>query len=239
MLEMKIFPSLLSANFLELLIEIQRLEHASANGIHLDVMDGHFVPNLSFGLPLIKQISKSTNLFLDGHLMISNPDKWVEAYCDAGVHSLSIHYETTKNLKETLQKIKNKGVRAGLALNPSTNPSEIADDIYIENVDYILLMSVEPGFGGQSFMPNVLEKIRYLRMKFPDKDIEIDGGIHYNPDSTGKSPAYQVTFEGANIIVAGSAVFNEEYKEENYQTPLNRIIECVKEGHSDFLKNNK
>ena len=230
MLERKIFPSLLSANFLELEAEIRRLGQGGADGIHLDVMDGHFVQNLTFGLPIIRQIRRATSLTLDGHLMISNPDQWVDAYCDAGLNYLSVHCETTSHLDGTLNRIKKKGVKAGVALNPGTNPRAIADYIFEQVADYVLLMTVNPGFGNQKFIPGVLGNIRYLRDRFPNLDIEVDGGIHYKSDGTNNSTAHQAAKEGANLFVAGSATFNPQYKDNNYQIPISLIRRSIEEG---------
>ncbi len=230
MLERKLFPSLLSANFLDLRSEIERLEQGGADGIHLDVMDGHFVDNLTFGLPLIRQIRKATDLPLDGHLMISNPDKWVGAYCDTGLDYLSVHCETTSHLDGILNGIKKKGVNAGVALNPGTNPRAIADYIFEEVADYVLLMTVNPGFGNQKFIPGVLEDIRYLRDRFPDLDIEVDGGIHYKHGESSQSSAYQASRGGANLFVAGSATFDPEHRDDNYKVPISLLKSSIEEG---------
>lgn len=197
-----IAPSILSADFTCLGEQIDAVVKAGADIIHVDVMDGHFVPNLTFGPPVIKAIRKTTDLPFDVHLMIANPDKYLEAYADAGADWITVHVETCTHLHRTIHRIKELGKRAGVVLNPATSLSFL--DYVLEDVDLVMLMSVNPGFGGQSFIPSTLDKVRALKAKIDKKGlavgIEIDGGV---------SPATiaEIAGAGANIFVAGSAVF--------------------------------
>ncbi len=199
----KIAPSILSADFSKLGEDILRLEKAGADLIHIDVMDGHFVPNITIGPPVVKALRSITKLPFDVHLMIQNPDNYIDAFADAGADIISVHVEACTHLHRTLQKIKQRGVKAAVALNPATSLSTL--DWVLHEADMILLMTVNPGFGGQSFIEASTEKIRELRNWLNSKglsiDIEIDGGI-------GHENIYKVTEAGANVIVSGSAVFN-------------------------------
>ena len=202
--EIIIAPSLLAADFSRLSEEVKAIENTKAKWLHLDVMDGNFVPNISFGADIIKAIRKNSNLYFDAHLMIENPEWYIDTIADAGVQSISIHVEATKHLDRALQLIKNRGLRAGVAINPATDIAFL-DNIY-EKLDLILVMTVNPGFGGQKFLTQMLEKIRKIRNKFPHIDIQVDGGIN-------NETAKLVIEAGANILVAGSYVFSGNYSE--------------------------
>jgi ribulose-phosphate 3-epimerase len=199
----EIIPSILSADFARLGAEIERVERGGAKMLHLDVMDGHFVPNLTFGQPVVESIRKVTSLHLDVHLMIENPDRYAASFVRAGAKSVLVHYEACRHLDSTLAAIRNEGAMAGVVLNPAT-PVNVLDDV-LQVVDYVLLMSVNPGFGGQRFIPYVLDKVRKLvRMRqerglaFP---IEIDGGVD-------RKNLGDVIRAGCDWIVTGSAVFH-------------------------------
>ena len=202
MKKIQISPSILSADFSQLGNEIKRLENGGADMIHVDVMDGHFVPNLTLGPPIIKALRKYTKLPFDVHLMISPVHKYIQDYADAGADIITIHPEATENLKESIDHIKKLNKKIGIALNPKTKIDVI--DSLLSEIDLILIMSVNPGFGGQKFMPEVLDKIRELvkikKHKKLDFDIEIDGGINFDN--------YKLAIEaGANILVSGTTVF--------------------------------
>ncbi|MDC0926378.1 ribulose-phosphate 3-epimerase [Candidatus Pelagibacter sp.] len=202
MKKIQISPSILSADFSQLGAEIKRLEEGGADMIHVDVMDGHFVPNLTIGPPIIKALRKQCSIKFDVHLMISPVHKYIEAYSDAGADIITIHPEATDNLAESISKIKSLNKKVGVSLNPESKLDLIID--YLEKIDLILIMSVNPGFGGQKFMPEVLDKIRELK-KIQSKnnlnfDIEIDGGINFDN--------CQLAIEaGANILVSGTTIF--------------------------------
>jgi ribulose-phosphate 3-epimerase len=203
MKKIQISPSILSADFSQLGTEIKRLEEGGADMIHIDVMDGHFVPNLTIGPPVIKALRKQCSIKFDIHLMISPVHKYIEAYSDAGADIITIHPEATDNLDESILKIKSLNKKVGVSLNPKTKIDLIID--YLEKIDLILIMSVNPGFGGQKFMPEVLDKIRELK-KIQSKnnlnfDIEIDGGINFDNCQSAIEA-------GANILVSGTTVFN-------------------------------
>jgi len=198
-----IAPSILSADFAKLAQEIQEVEQAGADWLHIDVMDGHFVPNITIGPLIVEAIRPHTKLPLDVHLMIENPDRYVPAFVNAGADLISIHVEADVHLHRTLQMIKQLGVRAGAVINPATPVEHIIPVLDI--ADYILVMTVNPGFGGQPFIPSTLDKIRRLRSILVDRqlshiDIEVDGGIH-------SETAEQVVAAGANVLVAGNAIF--------------------------------
>ena len=197
-----IAPSLLSANFLKLSDECQILNESEADWFHLDVMDGCFVPNISFGIPVISAISKTTKKICDVHLMIVEPEKYAEAFRDAGANILTVHYEACVHLHRNIQQIKSLGMQAGVALNPHTRV-ELLRDI-LPDIDVVCLMSVNPGFGGQSFIPNTFEKIRALRKMINELNvtvkIEVDGGVSLEN-------AKQIIDAGADVLVAGNAVF--------------------------------
>jgi ribulose-phosphate 3-epimerase len=202
MKKIQISPSILSADFSQLGNEIKRLEEGGADMIHVDVMDGHFVPNLTIGPPVIKALRKQCSIKFDVHLMISPVHKYIEAYSDAGADIITIHPEATDNLEESILKIKSLNKKVGVSLNPKTKIDLIID--YLEKIDLVLIMSVNPGFGGQKFMPEVLEKIRELKKIQSENhlnfDIEIDGGINFDNCQSAIEA-------GANILVSGTTVF--------------------------------
>ena len=202
MKKIQISPSILSADFSQLGKEIKRLEEGGADMIHVDVMDGHFVPNLTIGPPVIKALRKYTKLPFDVHLMIAPVHKYIRDYADAGADIITIHPEATENLKESINHIKELKKKVGVSLNPETKINLILD--HLHELDLILIMSVHPGFGGQKFMPQVLNKIKELK-KIKDKkklnfDIEIDGGINFDNNKLAIDA-------GANILVSGTTVF--------------------------------
>jgi ribulose-phosphate 3-epimerase len=202
MKKIQISPSILSADFSQLGNEIKRLEEGGADLIHVDVMDGHFVPNLTIGPPVIKALKKNCSIKFDVHLMISPVHKYIDAYADAGADIITIHPEATDNLSASIKKIKDLEKKVGVSLNPETNVSIIKD--HLDQIDLVLIMSVNPGFGGQKFMPEVLDKIKELKNiqkeQNIDFDIEIDGGINFENS--------KIAIEaGANILVSGTTIF--------------------------------
>ena len=205
----KIAPSILACNFSKLGQEILAVEKAGADIIHLDVMDGHFVPNLTFGPPIIKSVRGLTNLVFDTHLMVNNPDSLVDSYADAGANIITVHVEACSHLDKTLNYIRSLGCKAGVAINPHTDIKFLLN--VIDNLDLILVMTVNPGFGGQKFISNMINKITAVKEIIGSRKIflEVDGGINRKNSS-------QVINAGANILVAGSAVF-EGGNEESYR----------------------
>lgn len=204
-----IAPSILSANFGELKNDIEMINHSQADWIHVDVMDGVFVPNISFGFPVIKFVKQVAKKPLDVHLMIVEPDKYIDAFHKAGADILTVHYETCNHLHKTIYDIKNLGMKAGVTINPHT-PVALLEEI-IEDVDMVLIMSVNPGFGGQKFIPNSLNKVRKLKeiilKKQSDCLIEIDGGVNLENAKT-------ILDAGVDILVAGNTIFASENPEE-------------------------
>ncbi|WP_425061028.1 Ribulose-phosphate 3-epimerase [Sporomusa carbonis] len=198
----KIAPSILSADFSRLADEIEKIEQAGADLVHIDIMDGHFVPNLTFGPPVVAAIRKVTKLPFDVHLMVSNPQNLITPFVQAGADIITVHAETAPHLHRLIQTIKEHGKQAGVSLNPST-PLTIVEEV-LSDVDMILIMSVNPGFGGQQFIPNAANKITRLKAMLDERNlrvnIEVDGGIN-------AATARQVVAAGANILVAGSAVY--------------------------------
>ena len=202
MKKIQISPSILSADFSQLGNEIKKLEDGGADMIHVDVMDGHFVPNLTIGPPVIKALKKHSSILFDVHLMISPVHKYIEAYSDAGADIITIHPEATDDLKVSIMKIKELKKKVGVSLNPETKIDVILN--VLDQIDLVLIMSVNPGFGGQKFMPEVLTKIKELKKiqkeKKLDFDIEIDGGINFDNSKI-------VIEAGANILVSGTTIF--------------------------------
>ena len=217
MKKIQISPSILSADFSQLKNEIKKLEQAGADMIHVDVMDGHFVPNLTIGPPVIKSLRGHTNLPFDVHLMISPVHKYIKDYADAGANIITIHPEATNDLKESIKHIRDLGKKVGVSLNPET-PLETIEN-FLQDIDLVLIMSVHPGFGGQKFMPEVLGKVKKLRNIIIEKklelDIEIDGGIDFDNNK-------MVIEAGANILVSGTTVFKKNNGD------IKKIIDILK-----------
>ena len=208
----KIAPSILSSDFARLADEVAAVEAAGADFLHVDVMDGHFVPNLTVGPPIVESIRKVTSLPLDVHLMIMNPDSFIPEFAQAGANYLTIHTETCPHLRRTMQLIKEHGVKAGVTLNPSTSLTTLEE--VIADADLVLIMSVNPGFGGQKFIPGILDKIARARDLIAQTGsqalLEVDGGIKVDN-------AAEVTKAGAEVLVAGSAIFNSPNYAETIQ----------------------
>jgi len=213
-----IAPSILSADFTQLGEEIRIVEAAGADWIHIDVMDGHFVPNITMGPLIVDAVKKVTNLPLDVHLMIEEPDRYITAFADAGANLISVQVETCPHLNRTIQLIRECDCRPGVVLNPSTPLSSL--EWILEYVDFVLIMSVNPGFGGQSFITGTLDKIKHLRETIEQKKlpvlIEIDGGV--NADTIG-----EISSAGVDVFVAGSAVFGSQ----NYKKTIDRFKKII------------
>jgi ribulose-phosphate 3-epimerase len=203
--EVKLAPSVLAADFAQLGSQVEQAERAGADRIHVDVMDGHFVPNLSMGPPIVRSLRQVTRLPLETHLMITDPDKFLDDFAEAGSDSLLVHWEANPNLHRTVQRVKTLGKRVGVVINPATPASVLAE--ILQDVDQVLVMTVNPGFGQQHFIATTLPKIRRVRQMIdavkPEIDLEVDGGI----DTTTAS---QVVEAGANVLVAGTAIFGAD-----------------------------
>lgn len=205
----KLSPSILSADFSNLIHDVLKVERGGAEMLHIDVMDGHFVPNITIGPLIVEALRPKSNLIFDVHLMIENPDLYIPHFAKAGADIISVHAESSRHLHRTVQNIKSQGVKAAVALNPAT-PLEVLDYV-LDDIDMVLLMTVNPGFGGQSFIKGSLNKIRKLKQQISSRnlniDIEVDGGISL-------SNLKEVAGAGANVIVAGSAIFGADDVEE-------------------------
>ena len=199
----KLAPSILSADFARLLEDVKKVEEAGCEYLHIDVMDGHFVPNITLGPNIVKSLRKDVNMVFDAHLMIENPDMYIKDFAEAGCDIIVVHQEACKHLHRTIQNIKSYNIKAGVALNPAT-PIEAIKHV-LKDVDMVLIMTVNPGFGGQSFIDSMIDKIRELKAIVVEQnlniDIQVDGGIK-------PSNVADVVKAGANVIVAGSAIFN-------------------------------
>jgi ribulose-phosphate 3-epimerase len=227
----QVAPSILSANFVNLLQGIREMEEAGAELLHVDVMDGHFVPNLTVGLPVIKAIREHTSLELDVHLMISNPDQMTEAFALAGASWLTVHYESAVHLNRLLTSIAEHGLKPGVALNPHT-PVAMLEEV-LQDCHHILIMSVNPGFGGQKFIPSSFEKVRKLKDLIRSQGlqvrIEIDGGI--GPGNTAEAVR-----SGVDVIVAGSAIFQARSPGDVFREMQQTAEETEEFKHNDALR---
>lgn len=218
-----IAPSVLAADFGNLAKDIQMLNQSEAEWLHLDIMDGVFVPNISYGMPVVKRINELTSKTLDVHLMIVNPDRYISTFKEIGADVLTVHYEACTHLHRSIQAIKNEGMKAGVALNPHT-PIALLEDI-IKDIDLLLIMSVNPGFGGQKFIENTYHKLEQAKELIIRKNanclIEIDGGV-------GVNNAQKLVEKGADVLVAGSSVFNSE-------NPIETISKLKESRSNKFL----
>ncbi|KXG75991.1 ribulose-phosphate 3-epimerase [Thermotalea metallivorans] len=217
----KIAPSILSANFANLLEDIKKVEQAGVDLLHMDVMDGHFVPNITIGPLVLESLKGKTRLPFDVHLMIENPDRYISDFVKAGADIITVHVEACHHIHRTVQSIKAHGIKAAVSLNPGTPLNSI--EYILADLDMVLIMSVNPGFGGQKFIPSALEKIRFLKQMIHEKnlaiDIEVDGGIKLDN-------AREVVQAGANILVAGSAIFHTESIEETVRL-FRKKLNCL------------
>ena len=216
----RIAPSILSADFSKLGDEIRAVEAAGADWIHADVMDGHFVPNITIGPLVVEAVKRVTDLPVDVHLMIENPDSYISAFAEAGASHISVQVETCIHLNRTIQRIKDCGVRAGVVLNPATPLASL--EWVLEDVDYVLIMGVNPGFGGQAFIPGSLDKIKALRQQIQDRGlkilIQVDGGVN-------EKTIAAIAAAGTDVFVAGSAIFGSK----NYQETIQRFRRKISE----------
>jgi ribulose-phosphate 3-epimerase len=215
-----IAPSILSADYTKLGDEIRAVEAAGADWIHADVMDGHFVPNITIGPLIVEAVKRVTDLPIDAHLMIENPDNYIPAFAEAGASHISVQVETCIHLNRTIQLIKDCGAHAGVVLNPATPLTSLA--YVLEDVDYVLIMSVNPGFGGQAFIPGSLDKIKALRQQIQDRGlsilIEVDGGVN-------EKTIAKIAAAGTDVFVAGSAIFGSINYQETIQSFRRKISE--------------
>lgn len=210
----KLSPSLLASDFMNMGADIKAIENAGCPYVHIDVMDGHFVPNINFGPGIVSAIKPITNMVLDVHLMISNPEKYIDMFLDAGSDIITVHAECVTDFDYIYDTVKKSGKKIAMSINPGTDISAL--EPYADKLDMILVMSVNPGFGAQSFIESSIEKIANLRKKYPEIDIEVDGGIKLNN-------VHKVIEAGANVIVAGSAVFGSDNVE---ATAKEFIVKC-------------
>lgn len=214
-MQLKIAPSILASDFSRLGEEIHAVIESGADMIHIDVMDGHFTPNITIGPPVVASIRSVCTVPMDVHLMISEPELFVEDFANAGADIISFHVEAAKHPHRLIHKIKDLGCKAGIVLNPGTSQDEI--EFLVDEIDMVLVMTVNPGFGGQAFIPEMIEKIQHIRAMMGDRDVEVDGGID-------AQTANDVVLAGANVLVAGSYIFNH--------TSYTEAIESLRDAHA-------